>query len=119
MKKDFVLITSLITVIWMVALIPNRSLAYSTDSTPLPMPSIIDSVEILKNNLLKNTIPSVGNFSIGTTIPSLNLLNTQNLSGNDLVGVLKAVAVLAINLFLIVIQTVAGILKALLSFLSK
>ena len=51
-------------------------------------------------------------------MPSLNLLNTENLSASDLPGALKAVAVLAINLFLIVIQVVVGILKALLPFLS-
>ncbi|MBI2669622.1 MAG: hypothetical protein HYX20_00525 [Candidatus Yanofskybacteria bacterium] len=120
MKKDFIQIIFLIVVIWMATLIPGRSFAYSTTggNTPLPLPSIIDPVDILKNNLLKNAIPNVGNFSIGTTIPNLNLLNTKNLSSGDLASVLKAVAVLAINLFLIVIQTVAGILKALLPFLS-
>ena len=120
MKKDFVL-TILIAVIWTASLLSSRSLAYSTttSNTPLlPLPSLIDPINVLKNSLLKNTTPNLKNFSIGTTMPNLNLLNTQNLSGGDLLGALKAVAVLAINLFLIVIQTTAAILKALLPFLS-
>lgn len=53
----------------------------------------------------------------GNGIDFGQLLNTKNLSGKDFGSALKAVAVLAINLFLIVIQTVASILKALLPFL--
>lgn len=113
MKKNLVLMISLL-IILSAALTASRSLGYSAGSTPLPVPSIIEPLDILKSDLFKNIIPNIG---IGTTIPNLNLLNTKNLSGGDLTSALKAIAVLAINLFLIVIQTVAGILKALLPFL--
>lgn len=115
MKKNLVLL-NLLLVMLLAALTTSHSLAYSSiGSTPLPKPSIIEPLDILKSDLFKNIVPNIG---IGTTIPNLNLLNTKNLSGGDLVSVLRAIAVLAINLFLIVIQTVAGILKALLPFLS-
>lgn len=95
----------------------SNSFAYASDQGPnLPVPSLINPLDYLKEDLLKGAAQSTG---IGTTIPDLNLLNTKNFSSGDVVSMLKAVAVLAINLFLIVIQTVAGILKALLPFLSK
>lgn len=84
-------------------------------------------------DLFAPSLPDIQN--IGTTIPSLtgvpklteinlgggswDILKGGNVSSNDLTGALKAIAVLAINLFLIVIQVVVGILKALLPFLSS
>jgi hypothetical protein len=56
-------------------------------------------------------------FISGPASDQFKLFNTQNLSFDDLTGSLKSVAILAINLFLIVIRVVAGILKALLPFL--
>ena len=65
-----------------------------------------------------------GNINGATTIlPSLpeekkiKLIDLQNISSDDIFKSLRAIAILAINLFLIVIQVVAGILKALLPFL--
>jgi len=55
-----------------------------------------------------------------TAVPSFDFsrfLDVKAISSGDIISALKAVAVLAINLFLIIIQTIAGILKALLSFL--
>lgn len=119
MKKSFPKIISVIILI-MAVFTPIHSLAYPINNTsPLSAPSLIDPLNILKSDLFKNSLPGFGNFNIGTTIPSfnLNLLNTNNLSSTDLTSALKAVLVLAINLFLIVIQTVVAILKALLPFL--
>ena len=93
--------------------------------------------------LNKNLIPGVNVQNIGTTVPAalpnipnlpkLNISNlniggsdwgllnlkTGDLSFNDLSSAFRSVLVLAINLFLIIIQTVAAILKALLPFLNK
>jgi hypothetical protein len=77
---------------------------------------LFNSPDYLKEDLFKGAAQNIG---VGTTVPSLNLSNTKSLSSGDIISMLKAVVVLAINLFLIVIQTVAGILKALLPFLSK
>ena len=127
MKKKIILTVFTVVIIFSAVLITDRSsLAYSTSNTsltPLPLPSLTNPVDALNNfdilknqsNLFKNITPMLG---IGTTVPSLNLLNTSNLSGSDFTSALKAVAILAINLFLIVIQTTAAILKALLPFLS-
>lgn len=120
MKKGFLKIFS-VTILMLVVFAPIHSLAYPVSNTfPVPVPSLIDPLNILKSDLFKNNLPGFGSLNIGTTMPSLNLnlLNTQNLSSSDLTGTLKAVLVLAINLFLIVIQTTAAILKALLPFLS-
>ena len=98
-----------------------------------------------QNNPLDLIPKSLRNELLGTTAPALptglrqglgkvlsdyvgddlgasgdfKVLNRESLSFDDILGGLKSVAVLAINLFLIVIQVVVGILKALLPFLSK
>ena len=79
-------------------------------------PSLINPFDYFKNDTLKNAAQNIG---VGTTVPSLRLLDTKDLSFSDIPGSLKAIATLAINLFLIVIQAVAAILKGLLPFLSK
>jgi len=76
------------------------------------------------NNLINNTIKDQG---INTSLPSLkNQIQkvkdsggVTSLSSSDFISGARSVATLAINLFLTVIQTVAGILKGLLPFLSK
>ena len=80
---------------------------------------LIDPLDYLDE--ITKKLPGLQN--IGTTLPipqqfSIQTLGVGGLSFDDLPGALKAVAVLAINLFLIVIQTTAAILKALLPFLS-
>jgi len=87
----------------------------SSQNFNLPIPSF-NPIDYLKEDLFKGAAHSIG---VGTTVPSLDFFNVKNLSSGDIISILKAVVVLAINLFLIVIQTVAGILKALLPFLSK
>ncbi len=116
---------------------PNTALAVDSEGFELfelKVPAIPNPLDLFKNDLFKE---SAGSKGIGTTIPSLpelpgfkdivagtskgafgDLLNTDAFSSGDITGTLKAVSILAINLFLIVIQTVAGILKVLLSFLS-
>jgi hypothetical protein len=90
------------------------ALAYNQNFN-LSVPSF-NPLDYLKKDLLESAARSIG---VGTAVPSLNFFNTKSFSSGDIVSMLKAVAVLAINLFLIVIQTVAGILKALLPFLSR
>lgn len=95
----------------------------------LPMLSSSSPIDVLNNLIdpldyldqITKKLPGLQN--IGTTMPipqqlSIQTLGISSLSFNDLPSVLKAIAVLAINLFLIVIQTTAAILKALLPFLS-
>lgn len=107
-------IISLIFLITLPILLLGPSFAYA-DNAILTDSATLDSFGSLKDNLFKNLTSSI---NIGTTVPSLRLVNADNLSSADLVSALRSVAVLAINLFLIVIQTVASVLKALLPFLS-
>lgn len=133
-KKTFLII--LLLAVALLVLISNKSFAYSSAGDSLTS-SLTNPLDYLNNQLLPN-LPGLKNVNIGTALPlppnlsrglfsrgfisgeaseQFKLLNTQNLSFDDLTGSLKSVAVLAINLFLIVIQVVAGILKALLPFL--
>lgn len=102
-------------------------------SLTLFLPSISFAASFNPLDALKNSLaPGLpGIQSIGTTAPTLpslsklsglsssdwKILNTSSLSFDDFGGALKSIAILAINLFLIVIQVIAGILKALLPFL--
>lgn len=98
----------------------SDAFAYTSGNSDTSTPSLVNPFDFLKNDLLKNAAQSTG---ISTVVPGLpafkQFVDTKDLSFNDISGSLKAIGVLAINLFLIVIQTVAGILKALLPFLSK
>lgn len=113
-----------------VALIPGgNSLAYTSGSgnpgtttssfnlNSLPNPTdflnLIQSSQFLQG--IKNFLPKglTGDNSGSSSLTNLHF------STSDIPGSLKSIAILAINLFLIVINTVAGILKALLPFLGK
>lgn len=92
---------------------------YSSSSFVDSLNHLIDPLDYLDEIIKK--LPRLQN--LGTTLPipqqfSIQTLGIGGLSSNDFSGALKAVAVLAINLFLIIIQTTAAILKALLPFLS-
>ena len=114
MKKTPILIISFGFLVF-VLLIGGSSFASVGGQSPnLPALSF-NPLDYLNDDLLKGAARDTG---IGTSVPNLNLINMENLSSGDIISMLKAVAVLAINLFLIVVQTVAGILKALLQFLS-
>lgn len=120
-KKTFIL--TLFLVVVLLVLTSNKSFAYSLAGDSLT-PSLINPLDYL-NKQISTTSPALPNLSgglfkgfiSGPASEQFKLLNTQNLSFNDLTGSLKSVAILAINLFLVVIQVVAGILKALLPFL--
>jgi len=125
MKKILIVVLFSSSAVLISLFVPtNGSFAYvssgqSVNANLPPSPSL-NPLDYLKN------LPSLGGVTtqgIGTSVPSLpsfsRFLDTGNLSAGDVVSMLKAVAVLTINLFLIVIQTVAGILKALLPFLSR
>ena len=47
-----------------------------------------------------------------------NIFKKSDWSMGDVVAVLKALAILGINVFIVVVEVVVGILKALLPFLS-
>ena len=127
-KKNILVIIPVLLILNIV--VPGGALAYADDSPAVrPMPSLINPLEYLNENLLSKlpgiksegsgALPSGlgGLLSEGGGLGGIKLLNTSSLSTNDIPGALKSIAVLAINLFLIVIQTVAGVLKALLPFL--
>ncbi len=94
--------------------------AYTSGTPDASASSLVNPFDFFKNDALKN---AAQNIDVGTTVPSLPIfkqfLDTKDLSFSDIPGSLKAIGVLAINLFLIVIQAVAAILKGLLPFLSK
>lgn len=130
-KNKFLLTTLLLSVLLLV-LSGNNAFAYSAGESQYDTSSVNPL-----NYLTKQLMPGLKNVNIGTTAPTLpgmsgglfkgfisgtasqqfKLLNSSNLSFDDITGSLKSIAVLAINLFLIVLQTVAAILKALLPFL--
>ncbi|MEX1063856.1 MAG: hypothetical protein WD898_01855 [Candidatus Paceibacterota bacterium] len=124
----------LIAILALSLTLSSTALAADSEGIQFNVPSLPNPLDLLENDVLQDAADSKG---IGTTVPSLpklpgfkdiiagtsgnafsELINTDAFSSDDISGTLKAVAVLAINLFLIVIQTVAGILKVLLSFLS-
>lgn len=99
-----------------------RAAGPNVDSAASNLPSFANPLDYL--NDLTRGLSGVSNITgnVGAAIPGLSKLQdqiTSSFSSNDITGALKSFAALAINLFLIVIQTVAGILKALLPFLSK
>jgi len=49
--------------------------------------------------------------------PNLKLFNREDFSKDDIIPILKAVSVVVINIFLVVIDVIAQILKVLLEFI--
>ena len=96
----------------------SGTFAYTSGTPDTSGSSLINPFDFFKNDALKN---AAQNINVGTTVPSLPIfkqfLDTKDLSFSDIPSSLKAIGVLAINLFLIVIQAVAAILKGLLPFL--
>ena len=116
MKSRSILILLVGLPVFIFVLTASGTFAYTSGIPDTSTPSLINPFDFFKNDALKNAAQNIG---VGTTVPSLKLLNTKNLSFSDIPGSLKAIGVLAINLFLIVIQAVAAILKGLLPFLSR
>lgn len=116
MKNRSILILLVGLPVFIFILTASGAFAYTSGTPNTSVPSSLNPFDFFKNDALKNAAQNIG---VGTTVPSLRLLDTKNLSFNDIPGSLKAIGVLAINLFLIVIQAVAAILKGLLPFLSK
>ena len=133
-------ISGIVIAVVIILFVPSTSLASSTENenfglNSLFMSAISNPFDYLKTDLFGEAADSQ---SIGTTVPTIpklpglkdfivgssetngfgGLFDTDKLSRDDIGGSIKAVVVLAINLFLIIIQTVSGILKALLSLLS-
>ncbi|MBI2063588.1 MAG: hypothetical protein HYT65_01180 [Candidatus Yanofskybacteria bacterium] len=130
MKKFTTILTLVILIIFASS---KYSLAHPSSGTGddynLPILSSSSPIDVLNRlinpldylNEITKKLPGLQN--IGTTMPipqqfSMQTLGVSGLSFDDLPSALKAIAILAINLFLIVIQTTASILKALLPFLS-
>lgn len=116
MKSRSILILLVGLPLFVFILTASGAFAFTSGTSDSPVPSLLNPFDFFKNDALKNAAQNIG---VGTTVPSLRLLDTKDLSFNDIPGSLKAIATLAINLFLIVIQAVAAILKGLLPFLSK
>ncbi len=116
MKNRSILILLVGLPVFIFILTASGTFAYTSGTPDTSVPSSLNPFDFFKNDALKNAAQNIG---VGTTVPSLKLLDTKDLSFSDIPGSLKAVGVLAINLFLIVIQAVAAILKGLLPFLSK
>ena len=131
--------------IFFTIMLSGTTLAYTTNSSApaLPLLPSVNPINYLTKTL-SNYVPQAQ--GVGTTVPALssgitdtfkNLIqqginsvggtstltnptsSTTNFSTSDIPSALKSIGNLAINLFIIVIETVAGILKALLPFLSK
>lgn len=98
----------------------NLDLPMLSSSSPInSLNRLIDPLDYLDE--ITKKLPGLQNLGMTLPIPqqfSIQTLGVSGLSFNDFPGAIKAIAVLAINLFLIVIQTTAAILKALLPFLS-
>ena len=90
--------------------------SFNLNSLPNPMDFLnsIQSSSFLQG--IKNFLPS---GLTGDNSGNSSSISNLHFSTSDIPGSLKSIAILAINLFLIVINTVAGILKALLPFLGK
>ena len=116
-KSIFILLIGLS--IFVFVLTTTNVFAYTPGTLNTSVSSLINPFDFFKNDMLKNAAQNTGVSTAVPGLPSFNLLDTKNLSFSDIPGSLKAIAVLAINLFLIVIQAVAAILKGLLPFLSK
>ncbi len=131
MKKIFFsmfVLCSVFVLFFLIAISNNSAIAYTANNASGVPSSLINPLDFVGGVTKGLTGPSGIGGNAGTTLPSLSNLNTLTngisgrlggLSTSDLTGSLKAIASLAINLFLIVIQTVSGILKALLPFLNK
>lgn len=116
-KSIFILLVGLPVFIFV--LIASGAFAYTSGTPDTSAPSLINPFDFFKNDVLKNAAQNTGISTAVPSLPSFNLLDTKNLSFSDIPSSLKAIGVLAINLFLIVIQAVAAVLKGLLPFLSK
>lgn len=119
-KSIFILLVGLPVFIFVLTAF-STTFAYTSGTPDTSVPSLtnLNPLDFFKSDLLKNAAQNAG---VSTTVPNLPIfkqfLDTKNLSFSDIPGSLKAIGVLAINLFLVVIQAVAAILKGLLPFLS-
>lgn len=101
--------------------------AYSTQLTPSPNP-VVNGISDSLSKLIQNTFRDLSadrSINIGTSIPISpvnetlgsklsELFSVKSISGWDLWGAIKAVLMLSINLFFIVINVVLEVLKGLL-----
>lgn len=95
----------------------NRIFSETSKNINTSLPSLSDIK--LPTDFSKNTKTFLSNVDAagGMGIDFSRFFNFGEFSSKNLTAAIKAVLVLAINLFLIVIQTVAAILKALLPLL--
>lgn len=91
----------------------------------------IKNVFGIDDNLIKDETSQVKNYidqaknliqvdtkGVDTSIPTIRgLFSKGNLSKEDIYGVLKTVAVFAINIFLTMVQTIGAVLRGLLFFI--
>lgn len=89
-----------------------------------------DGISNSINKLIQNVFQGFNggkNININTNTPMSpgknisfdSIFNTKSFSSNDIIGALKAVLILAINLFLIIINIVVEVLRGLLGVLNS
>ncbi len=118
MKSKSILILLVGLPVFIFILTASGTFAYTSGNPDTSAPSLINPFDFFNSDVLKNAAQNTGISTVVPSLPSFNLLDTKNLSFSDIPGSLKAIGTLAINLFLVVIQAVAAILKGLLPFLS-
>lgn len=107
----------------------GSAFSYSTQLESSPVKTT-DGISNSINKLFQNVFQGFNgakNININTSIPVSpvknvsfdDIFNTKSFSGDDIIGAIKAVIILAINLFLIVINIVVEVFKGLLGVLNS
>lgn len=107
----------------------GSAFSYSTQLESNPVKTT-DEISNSINKLFQNVFQGFNgakNININTNIPISpvknisfdSIFNTKSFSSNDIIGALRAVLILAINLFLIIINIVVEVLKGLLGVLNS
>ncbi len=126
MKKHTLFIFSILFLIINIFALKNIS-AYSTQLTPSPNP-IVNGISDSLSKLIQNVFHGLSadkSINVGTSTPLSpanwtlgsklsELFSVKSISGWDIWGAIKAVLMLSINLFFIVINVVLEVLKGLL-----
>lgn len=127
MKKNIAIIASLF---FMINIFFSGSVfSYSTQLESNPE-KVTNEISNSINKLMQDMFRGLNggkNININTGIPMSpikevsfdDIINTKSLSGGDILEAIKAVLILAINLFLLVINIVAEVLRGLLGVLNS
>lgn len=109
MKITLIVATILLTIIFLNV----KNVFAVSDNLPQGETSRVSEYLGQVENLIK-----LNTRGVDTSLPVVkDLINTNNLSKDDIFKLLKTVGLFAVNIFLVIIQTVADVLRALLSFI--